>query len=473
MACASRRTGEEISTTTSLFRLKTLEHDVYCDQPADATEFGLSSVVLTKFRKSKRSKLLWEGIVRNYWQSYNFRKRKMTPYKIFVRTAYLDLGIKHQYTEEFHPSQVRLKGAHNACKYFKTECKPSETCAPRRLSGHIWPAEYKCVCTHKGFQEIIGRGCVEIDECQKSPCPANSVCKNIPGTFQCTCLAGYTGKDCSEKTETTDGEVTPPLIKQHTNKRIAIPRKTPTKMIRRAVYSNEAPYKKLAVMSALMILFNGLGMFFYRSQKKKRAKKEKEDKENIHNKGLKNEKTIPSNQELKLNKSVPNNQELKDNKIIPTNEELKMSSETIPDNQEMENTAIPSTQVLEGSKTSPSNQELENSETIQSNKKLHNTETIPGNQAFENIEAIPGNQELQDSETIPGNEELQDSETIPGNKKLQFSETIPGNQELKNSETIPEIKNYRTVRQFLEIKDCRAVETKQSSVGGHKNYSMQ
>lgn len=89
---------------------KTLEHDVYCDQPADATEFGLSSVVLTKFRKSKRSKLLWEGIVRNYWQSYNFRKRKMTPYKIFVRTAYLDLGIKHQYTEEFHPSQVRLKG---------------------------------------------------------------------------------------------------------------------------------------------------------------------------------------------------------------------------------------------------------------------------------------------------------------------------------------------------------------------------
>ena len=50
-------------------------------------------------------------------------------------------------------------GAHNACRYLKTDCKASERCVPRWVSGHVWPGQYKCVCKSKGFKEIRGQGC--------------------------------------------------------------------------------------------------------------------------------------------------------------------------------------------------------------------------------------------------------------------------------------------------------------------------
>lgn len=37
----------------------------------------------------------------------------------------------------------------------------------------------------------------DVDECQTKPCPANSICKNTPGGFNCTCKEGYSGKGCS------------------------------------------------------------------------------------------------------------------------------------------------------------------------------------------------------------------------------------------------------------------------------------
>lgn len=52
-----------------------------------------------------------------------------------------------------------ILGAHDACKFFKTECLPSEYCVPRVLSGMVWPGEYKCLCK-KGWKKVRGRGCV-------------------------------------------------------------------------------------------------------------------------------------------------------------------------------------------------------------------------------------------------------------------------------------------------------------------------
>ena len=80
----------------------------YCDQPADTEVFGIGSVVLTKFSK-KRDRLL-EGRVYRYDKSYNWRRRKHTTYRIFVRTEYYELGVKDQIEESFHPDGVRLKG---------------------------------------------------------------------------------------------------------------------------------------------------------------------------------------------------------------------------------------------------------------------------------------------------------------------------------------------------------------------------
>ena len=51
-------------------------------------------------------------------------------------------------------------GADNACRFFKTDCKSYEKCVPRRLSGHIWPGVYRCVCSKKGWHVVRGRGCM-------------------------------------------------------------------------------------------------------------------------------------------------------------------------------------------------------------------------------------------------------------------------------------------------------------------------
>ena len=37
----------------------------------------------------------------------------------------------------------------------------------------------------------------DIDECQMKPCPDNSICQNTPGSFNCTCQPGFSGKSCS------------------------------------------------------------------------------------------------------------------------------------------------------------------------------------------------------------------------------------------------------------------------------------
>ncbi|PFX29470.1 Polynucleotide 5'-hydroxyl-kinase NOL9 [Stylophora pistillata] len=171
---------------------KNLYIDVYVDQPADPAVFGINSVVLTRFKQ--KPGYLWEGLVTTYWNGWDSKRKRTVPTSIQVRTDYHDL--KEQLTEWFSPSQLRLKGAFDACKYLETNCQAGERCVSRRLSGYVWPGQYKCVCKDKGFLEIRGQGCFDVDECQKSPCGALSVCVNTFGSYKCNCKSGYEGKDC-------------------------------------------------------------------------------------------------------------------------------------------------------------------------------------------------------------------------------------------------------------------------------------
>lgn len=49
----------------------------------------------------------------------------------------------------------------------------------------------QCYCRN-GFK-AVGAVCHDEDECQTSPCGPNAQCQNIPGSFQCTCNAGFLG----------------------------------------------------------------------------------------------------------------------------------------------------------------------------------------------------------------------------------------------------------------------------------------
>lgn len=40
--------------------------------------------------------------------------------------------------------------------------------------------------------------CADIDECLNMPCKNGATCNNKPGSYSCSCSAGWTGKDCDE-----------------------------------------------------------------------------------------------------------------------------------------------------------------------------------------------------------------------------------------------------------------------------------
>ena len=37
---------------------------------------------------------------------------------------------------------------------------------------------------------------LDIDECPGSPCKNGATCQNIPGSYLCSCKAGFTGRNC-------------------------------------------------------------------------------------------------------------------------------------------------------------------------------------------------------------------------------------------------------------------------------------
>ena len=80
---------------------------------------------------------------------------------------------------------IWILGAHDACKFFKTECLPSEYCVPRVLSGMVWPGEYKCLC-RKGWKKVRGRGCVGKVETGICACTDEKKCANLCFLLNCS-----------------------------------------------------------------------------------------------------------------------------------------------------------------------------------------------------------------------------------------------------------------------------------------------
>ncbi|XP_057801212.1 wall-associated receptor kinase 2-like [Salvia miltiorrhiza] len=55
-------------------------------------------------------------------------------------------------------------------------------------------AGYRCLC-QKGYEgnPYLSPGCTDIDECGSNPCHEHGICKNLQGTFNCSCKKGYSG----------------------------------------------------------------------------------------------------------------------------------------------------------------------------------------------------------------------------------------------------------------------------------------
>ncbi|XP_042016474.1 uncharacterized protein LOC121764531 [Salvia splendens] len=53
---------------------------------------------------------------------------------------------------------------------------------------------YLCNCSH-GYvgNPYLYPGCTDINECDDNPCAPHAQCKNVPGSFSCTCDSGYNG----------------------------------------------------------------------------------------------------------------------------------------------------------------------------------------------------------------------------------------------------------------------------------------
>lgn len=63
---------------------------------------------------------------------------------------------------------------------------------------------YQCLCDP--FYHMVGRYCVDINECIESPpCSSRQICTNTEPGYTCTCLYGYTGENCD--TPSSDGKM--------------------------------------------------------------------------------------------------------------------------------------------------------------------------------------------------------------------------------------------------------------------------
>ncbi|XP_046852465.1 fibulin-1-like isoform X2 [Xenia sp. Carnegie-2017] len=79
----------------------------------------------------------------------------------------------------------------------ENECLRADSCRSNQRCVNT-VGSYRCDC-YAGYQNV-GGSCVDINDCDRSPCGQGAVCENLPGGFRCDCLDGYerSGSNCTD-----------------------------------------------------------------------------------------------------------------------------------------------------------------------------------------------------------------------------------------------------------------------------------
>lgn len=82
------------------------------------------------------------------------------------------------------------------------ECVQPGVCGPGAICTNL-EGGYRCDCP-QGFDGDArsAQGCLDYDECARSPCGRNALCRNEVGSFRCECQQGFSGDpmtDCQGK----------------------------------------------------------------------------------------------------------------------------------------------------------------------------------------------------------------------------------------------------------------------------------
>ncbi|XP_074059784.1 adhesion G protein-coupled receptor E2-like [Macrotis lagotis] len=87
-------------------------------------------------------------------------------------------------------SEVNFQGQGTYCEDVD-ECADSTVCPPYAICINN-PGNYTCVCKH-GFVMGPGMKCQDVDECSQNPlvCGPNTKCTNVIGKYSCNCLPGF------------------------------------------------------------------------------------------------------------------------------------------------------------------------------------------------------------------------------------------------------------------------------------------